>query len=102
MEITKGTVNQIGRSKNVDIKKLQKIIEKKLVNLGKDDPNNELEKLLKIQKILKEEPGIFFKIPMSQAKEILKYIVKEKEILDVYTELISLENFNEMKDSFKI
>lgn len=66
----------------------------------------DLEKELLIQKkielILEEDEAIFFKIPMESSLKILSKLVDEKDIKRTYLNLISPNEFKELKNNYKI
>ncbi|MBP3502748.1 MAG: hypothetical protein J6K42_04630 [Clostridia bacterium] len=94
------------------IKEIKDVNKQKIAELELKQNNQnknayvDLEKELLIQKkielILEEDEAIFFKIPMESSLKILSKLVDEKDIKRTYLNLISTNEFKELKNNYKI
>lgn len=66
----------------------------------KEESNNN-GRYLKIRELLKDD-AIFFKISANDALNILKYYFPKEKLKEVYTSLVSIENYTNLKEKFKL
>jgi hypothetical protein len=96
----------------MNFEELKKINEDKLnfynTQLNKANSNDiaglkkEIEIHTKIQKLLENNPGLFFQISMEDALKILSKLVDEKNLKNTYISMIDSQKFKELKKNFKI
>lgn len=83
------------------LKDLQQINEIKLNNYLKMNNNPGLEREIEIHKRIKtlfeKYEALFFQISMNNAVKILSKLVPKEDIEEVYAELISVENFKNLR-----
>ncbi len=84
------------------IEDLKNLLLLKIEEIKENNKSEEYAKLNKIMNILVDEPGVFFKISINKAYQILKEFIPENKIEEVYKLLISPENYIYMKENFYI
>ncbi len=71
------------------------------LNEEKINEEKSRDRYLKIRELLKDD-AIFFKLSSNDALNILKYYFPKEKLKEVYTSLISIENYTKLKEEFKI
>lgn len=81
---------------------LLEINNKKLDEAKKSGDEKKITLYEKLAKLFQNQPEIFFKTDMESSLKILIQLFPEEQVKEVYTSLISPENFENLRRKFKI
>lgn len=81
---------------------LLEINNKKLDEAKKSGNEKKIMLYEKLAKLFQSQPEIFFKTDMESSLKILIQLFPEEHVKEVYTSLISPENFENLRRKFKI